>query len=432
MDNQREENLAKSAEVSPWKLLLLEAEDALLTNNTRLAVILGQTAIEGAVEELLTYNFHEKRPSMQDVRDHLFGRQDKKAKVLSYESAVQEANIHNKLSMGLRLATGTDLSTNRMLSYEWQVANAARIACVHHGYAPSRSKARTVINTYWQIYQQYLDKPFLGRDATPADIVSDSIEKLNIALGQAPSESLSNLVQSVLPKLKRRVVVYHLDLYPVRDDKLGSDIIVEECQDIITFWLDPKGNFDMNQMLIAGALMHFKLLFDKYPYARVSDALPPGISRIGWEAISETLTKTVLQLSGDDDLRAAGFPVDNLAKVSLASMKKQLLSPDWQAPNSQDTIMIKTFPLNVIALYFNLKEDCLKQELLALVRKRAPTCIKDVELLLEAVKRIGYETREKCTQLMVACRNYLRMYDSCLIVDPKRRRIYYSSVAKTY
>lgn len=432
MDNQREENLAKPQRVSPWKLLLLDAEDALRTNNTRLAVILGQTAIEGAVVELLIYSFREKRPSMEDVRDHLFSRQDKKAKVLTYESAVQEANIHYKLSKGLRLATGTDLSTNRMLLYEWQHANATRIACVHRGYAPARSKARTVINTYWQIYQQYLDKPLPSRDATPTDIVSDSIDELNMALGQPPSESLSNLVQSIIPKLKKRVVAYHLDLYPVRIDKLGSDIIVEEHQDIITLWLNPKGNFDMNQMLIARALMHFKLLFDKYPYARASDTLPPGISRIGWEAISETLTKTVLQLPGDDNLKTAGFPVDNLAKASLASVKKQLVSPDWQAPDPQETIMIRVFPLNVIALYFNLAEDCLKQELLALVRKRAPNCIKDVELLLEAVKRIGYETREKCTQLMVACRNYLRMYDSCLIVDPKRRLIYYSSVAKTY
>ena len=426
-----EENLAKPQQVSPWKLLLLDAEDALSRNNTRLAVILGQTAIEGAVEELLICSFREKRPSMEDVRAHLISRKDKKAKVLSYESAVQQANIHNKLSKGLRLATGTDLSTNVMLLYEWQIANATRIACVHHGYSPSPSKARTVINTYWQIYQQYLDKPFPSRDAT-TDIVSDSVDALNMALGQPPSKSLSNLVQSVVPKLKKRVVVYHLDLYPVLIDKLGSDIIAEEHQDIITLWLNPEGNFDMNQMLIARALLHFKLLFSKYPYARASDTLPPGISRIAWEAISETLTKTVLQLPGDDNLRTAGFPVDNLAKVSLASVKKQLISPDWRAPDSHDMITTRIFPLNVMALYFNLGEDCLKQDLLALVRKRAPNCIKDVELLLEVVKKTGYETREKCTQLMVTCRDYLRMYDSCLIVDPKRRLIYYSSVAKAY
>ncbi len=95
----------------PWKLILLDAENALSKGDARLAVILGQTAIEGAVEEFLIYSFRDKRPPIDDVSTTL-GL--KKEKILSYESAVQKASIHKKLSKGLQLAAANDLSTDAM------------------------------------------------------------------------------------------------------------------------------------------------------------------------------------------------------------------------------------------------------------------------------------------------------------------------------
>ena len=194
----------------PWKLILLDAENALSKGDARLVVILGQTAIEGAVEEFLIYSFRDKRPPIDDVSTTL-GL--KKEKILSYESAVQKASIHKKLSKGLQLAAANDLSTDAMLWYEWQAANATRVACVHHGYSPSLRKARTVIDTYWRIYREHLEKPISNRGATMTDWVRDSTDAVAVALGQPPSRNLSDLIQEAIPILKKRLVIYHLDWY---------------------------------------------------------------------------------------------------------------------------------------------------------------------------------------------------------------------------
>lgn len=233
------------------------------------------------------------------------------------------------------------------------------------------------------------------------------------------------------PHKIRRLVLYDIDLLPVAMDRGGTNIMAEIRGDLLAIWLDPDEDFDKNQMLIAEAFVYFELLSEEYPHARVADTLPPGVSRTGWELISETLTQTVLQLPRCDRLEKAGFPVDKLAKDSLEATKKRLLAPDYLAPDRNE-VRAKTVPLEVMALYFSLEEDSAKQELQDLVAKRTPGYVKDIECLLKAVHQTGHETREKCVQLMVKCRNCLIMLDSCLIVDPKERLVYYSSGSQAY
>ena len=157
----------------PWKLLLLDAEDALSRDGTRLAVILGQTAIEGAVSELLIRKFLEKRPSLVEVHNKLRVRE-----ALSYESAVEKAGIDQKLSSGFKLTTGSDIKTDTILWYEWDVANATRVSCVYHGHSPPLKHARTVLNTYWRIYREHLEGPLMNEAASAVDWIGDCINAL--------------------------------------------------------------------------------------------------------------------------------------------------------------------------------------------------------------------------------------------------------------
>jgi hypothetical protein len=423
------ERLRKTQRASPWKLLLLDAEDARSRGDTRLAVILGQTAIEGAVCEVLIHKFRENQTPLDKVCTQL---KIKKAKALSYESAVETAqSIDLKLSEGLKLATGSSPQEDTTLWYEWDVANAMRVACVHHGYSPPLEETRAVLNTYWRIYREYLEKLLTNRDAVTTDWVSDSINAVTQALGQPPSKHLSHVIQETVPTLQKRLVFYHIDRLPVSTERSGRIGVTEEKGDSLAIWLNPNRDFDMNQMFIAEALVHFGLLSEEYPRAKVSDTLPPEVSRAGWKLVSETLTESVLRLPVHDRVKKAGFPVTKLARDSLAATKKQMLAPDYMAPDS-NTVAARTFPLKVMALYFSLEKDSAKQELINLVAKHAPSYVKDIECLLRAVQQTGYETRGKCVQLMVKCRNCLMMLDSCLIVDPKERRVYYSSGPQPY
>ncbi|OGO01448.1 MAG: hypothetical protein A2Y59_04160 [Chloroflexi bacterium RBG_13_52_14] len=421
------EHLKKTQRASSWKLLLLDAEDALSRGDTRLAVILGQTAIEGAVCEVLIHKFRESQAPLDKVRTEL--KVGKKA--LSYESAVERATIDLKLSKGLQLATGNGLDEDATLWYEWDIANAMRVACVHHAHFPPLKEARTVLDTYWRVYRERLDQQISNWDAVTTDWVSGSISAVIQALGQHPSKSLYDVMKKTIPALQKRVVFYHIGQLPIsmeRGDRIG---MAEAKGDLLAIWIDPDRDFDMNEVFIAGTLFCFDLLSKGYPRAKVSDTLPPEVGRAGWKLVSETLTQSVLQLHVYNRLKKAGFTITKLAKESLETTKRQLLAPDYAAPDS-NAVAARTLPLNVMALYFSLEKDSAKQELIKLIAERAPGYINDVECLLKAVQQTGYETREKCIQLMVRCRNCLVMLDSCLIVDPKDRLVYYSSGPQPY
>jgi hypothetical protein len=424
LESSLRERLKESRRVLPWKLLLLDAEDALSRGDTRLAVIMGQTAIEGAVSELLIRKLLEKRPPLADVGNKL-----KVRKALSYESAVERAGIDQKLSSGLKLATGSDIKTDTMLWYEWDVANATRVSCVHHGYSPPLKQTRTVLNTYWRIFREHLEGPLMNDTALVVDWVGDCINALTQALGQSPSKHLCELIQMTLPTLRKRIAFYHIDLLPVAMDR-NVNIMSEDRGDLLAIWLDPDENFEKNEIHVAGALIHFQMTEEKYPYAKVSDSLPLEPYRTGWELISQTLTQMVRRLPENERLKKAGFAIDKFIKESFEATQKHFVAPDYVAPQPNE-VRARSLPLEVMALYFDL-DDHRRKQLLELVSKHAPICLPYVDRLLKAVNQTGYETREQCVQLMVKCRDCLMMMDSCLVVDPKERLVYYSSGPQSY
>ena len=163
----------------------------------------------------------------------------------------------------------------------------------------------------------------------------------------------------------------------------------------------------------------------------MSDTLPFEIYRPGWELTAQTLTQMVLRLPENDRLRSMGFAIDELVRESFEATRKHLLAQDYAAPQPNE-LRARTLPLEIMALYFGLKEGSRKQQLIDLVSKYASGSLPYVECLLRAVREVGYETREKCVQLMVRCRDCLMMLDSCLILDPKERLIYYSSGPEAY
>jgi hypothetical protein len=424
LERSLRERLRESRRVLPWKQLLLDAEDALNRGDTRLTVILGQTAIEGAVSELIIRRLLEKRPRLAEVRNKL-----RVKKALSYESAIEKAWIDDKLSSGLKLATGSDIKTDTMLWYEWDVANATRVSCVHHGYSPPLKHARRVLDTYWRTYREHIEGPLMNETALAVDWVGDCINALTQVLGQPPSKHLHELIQTTLPTLRKRIVLYHIDWLPVAMDR-DVNMMSENRGDLLAIWLDPDENFGKNEIHLARALIHFQMTEEKYPYAKVSDSFPLEMYRTGWELISQTLTQMVLRLPENERLKKAGFTIDRLIKESFEAIQKHLLAPDYVAPQPND-VRARSLPLKVMALYFELDKDRQKQ-LLELVSKHTPDCLPYVDCLLKAVNQTGYETREKCVQLMVKCRNCLIMLDSCLVVDPKKRLIYYSSGPEVY
>jgi hypothetical protein len=424
LERSLRKRIRESRRVLPWKLLLLDAEDALSRGDARLAVMLGQTAIEGAVSELLTHKLLEKRPPLAEVRDKL----DVK-KALSYESAIEKAGIDRKLSSGLKLVTGADIEADTTLWYEWDVANATRVACIHHGHSPSLNRARKVLNTYWRIYREHLEAPLMNQAILPVDWVGDCIIALTQALGQPPSERLCDLIQATLTTLQKRIVLYHIDLLPVAMDR-DKKMMSESLADSIAIWLDPDEAFEKNEIHVARALIHFKMTEEKYPYVKVSDSLPLEEYRTGWELISQILAQMVLRLLENERLKKAGFSIDMLINESFEDIKKHFIVPDYVAPQPNE-VRARGFPLEVMALYFELDEDRQKQ-LIELVSKHAPDCLPYLNCLLKAVKKIGYETREQCVQLMVKCRDCLKMFDSCLVVDPRERLVYYSSGPQAY
>lgn len=77
--------------------------------------------------------------------------------------------------------------------YKWDAANAMRVVCVHHGYSPPSQKARTVVNTYWRTYRECLEALLCNTGGSTIDRVRGSINVVTQALGQPPSNCLSDL-----------------------------------------------------------------------------------------------------------------------------------------------------------------------------------------------------------------------------------------------
>lgn len=419
--------LQQAQRASHWKLFLLDAKESLNREDSRLAVVLGQIAIEGAVCEALIYKFLESHPSVKDVRTGL----KLKKNVLSYEEALEKASLIGKLAGGLNLAFGDSIEKDITLMYECDVANATRNACVHRGYSPSLKEATKVVRTYWRVYREYLEKWLPSHEAVAVDYVSNSINAVDQAFGRPPSKSLYNVIQETIPILQKRLVFYHIRSLPVHLDRKSLLGQAEDRDDSLAIWLNPAKDFEDNQIFIAETLIYFELKSKGYPYSKVADSLPFEEGRTGWDAVSETLTQVVLGLPINDRLREAGFPVNRKAKRSFEATRARLSASDYSEPESNEA-RARTTPLEVMQLYFSLEVDEEKQELLDLAEKKLPNYIEDIRCLLEAVQQHGHGNSEECVRLMVKCRNCLLMLDSCLVVDPKRRLVYYSSGPKSY
>ncbi len=413
---------------SQWKLLLLDAEEALNRGDARLAVILGQTAIEGAVSEGLVYTFHKRQLPLKDVRQKL-----QAGKALSYEEGVKKAraSLLSKLTEGLNLANRTSIKNDLALWYDCDVANATRVACVHYGYFPSAKEARKVLNTYWRVYREYLEKLLPDQKTLETDYVGESINAVAQAFEQPLSKALSDIIREVVPILQKRLVLHHISSLPVHLDKEGTFGQAEAQGDLLLIWLDPGKGFDDNQAFIAETLIHFELLSKGYPYAKVAESLPFEQGRAGWEAIAETLTCAVLSLPINDRLRKAKFAVDTYAMERLEATRRRLSDPSYIEPRPNEA-RAKTVPLEVMRLYFSLESSMAKQELLNLVADRLANYTKGIRRLIEVIQKQGHSSQEECVQLMVECRNCLLLLDSCLVIDPQKRLVYYSSGPRSY
>ena len=372
---------------------------------------------------LLIQKYRQNKPSLVEVRSKLGIRQPEKA--LCYEAVAEEASIHNKLSQGLNLAIGRDVSKDATLWYECDVANAIRVACIHHGHKPSLRKARKALNTYLRVYHEYLEADLSKGSDTLVDYGSDGISAVSQALNQAPSDRLCSLINRVLPELRKRMLFYHIDKYPLRKYR-SVNLMCEDRGSIMAIWLDPDEDLSNNEVLIARALFHYGLVREGYPYAKVANTLPDETTRTNWELFCEVLDLEVLGLADNKYLREAGFEMDKSIQAKFESTREQLLAPEFVDPPNME-LNAWTLPLQLMGLYFSLDKDDKRQELLDLVSRRAPRISTSLACLLKAVQEVGYETREDCVKLMVKCHNCFLALDSCLVVDPKEHLVYYSS-----
>jgi len=421
------QRLKESQPVLASRQLLLDAQDALSRGDTALAVILGQTAVEAAVTTLLIQKYRQNKPSLDDVRRKLEIRSPEKA--LCYEAVAEEALLHKKLSQGLDLAIGRDVSKDATLWYECDVANSIRVACVHHGHKPSLRKTRQALNTYLRVYHEYLVAD-LSKNNELVDYGSDGINAVKQALNQTPSYRLCDLMNRVLPQLRKKVLVYHIDRYPLKKFR-SVNLMCEDRGESLAVWLDPGEEFSKNEVLIARALFHFSLVRDGYPYAKVADTLPDETTRTNWELFCEELCLAVLGLPENKYLIEAGFDIGELIQAKFKATREKLIASDFIDPPIQE-LNAWTTPLQLMGLYFGLEKDNQRQELIDLVSNRAPGISTRLVCLLKAVQEVGYETREDCVKLMVKCHNCFLALDSCLVVDPKERLVYYSSGPRVY
>ena len=122
LERSLRERLGESRRVLPWKLLLLDAEDALSRGDTRLSVILGQTAIEGAISELLIRKLLEKRPPLDEVRDKLRVRTNRDSNRAGNIGRVLKGWVPaGKTTYGYRYQKEIDPSSGAMLRAWWDI-----------------------------------------------------------------------------------------------------------------------------------------------------------------------------------------------------------------------------------------------------------------------------------------------------------------------
>lgn len=405
--------------------LILDARDALDHSDEKTAIILGQTAVEVALDDTLAANFWQKRVSLPKVKIAL----DRSRKIISYESAVEKAGIRTKLEGGPRLAIGRTPADDATLWHEWETAYTLRVAAVHRGQRISYPQASAAIDTYKRLLEEYLSAGVATTVLSVAELVDRSLFDIRAALNHEPDARLKGVVQQAIPIIKKYLVFRHIGLHPIHSLR-QLDIFAQDDGDALAIWVDPNGGYNDNSYEIAKVLTHWRLRAMDYPFVRVSLDLPPGVSRVGWQIVAETLQKCVLDLPASELLRSAGYDVDAVAERWLDATIAELCRVDFVPPRSNE-VEHRTLPLKLMSWYSRLPSHS-HRKLLEVVDRVAPAVTRDLRNMVEAIDRSGFSTQSQCVEAMRACHDILVMLDSCLVYDPIRRLIYHSSGPRRY
>lgn len=400
--------------------LILDARDALGHSDEKAAIILGQTAVEVALDDTLVANFWAKRVPLSKVKKALDGSK----KIISYESAIEKAGIRTKLEGGLRLAIGRTPTDDATLWHEWETAYALRVAAVHRGQTVSYPQASAAIDTHKRLLKEYLSAGVATTVLSVAELVDRSLFGIRQALDHEPDARLKGIVQEAIPIIKKYLVFRHIGLHLIHSLR-QLDIFAQDDGDALAIWVDPNRGYDCNSYETAQVLTHWRLRAMDYPFVRVSLDLPPGVSRVGWQIIAETLQKCVLDLPANELLRSAGYDVDAVAERSFDAILDELCGVDFVPPRFNE-VEYRTLPLRLMSLYFRLPSHR-RAKLLEVVDRVAPEVARDLRNMVEAIDKSGFSTQSQCVEAMRACHDILVMLDSCLVYDPARRLICHSS-----
>jgi hypothetical protein len=401
--------------------LLLDAEDAMAHANPRLAVVLGQLAVETRLNVFLKRSLRAVRTPLATVRKDLNAGQ-----ALSCESAVDEAPIHRKLSEGVCRVLQRSPADDGLLAYEWEAANALRVSCIHHGHEPTLSQARVALGTYHRIIHEYLSP--VPAQAPPTDILPSSLWAIQEATGSPPDRRLVRLLSRILPRVGKALTFAHVKQFPVRVEK-GPEVHAQEQPELICIWLDPAGRQSVNHFGIAQAVTYFSLVHDKYPTAYSGPASPEA--RFFWLQVARILEKSVLQRAANVRLRKSGYrsEVRHVAQQFLLASLRRLRSSDFTPPQETE-LRAFSLPLEALGLYFSLSTTAHRRTLLRALDSAAPESAAATHRLISALRRTGFTTPQQCVNAMVACRRVLwrpEMMESVLIHDPVARKVHFFS-----
>lgn len=97
---------------------------------------------------------------------------------------------------------------------EWDLATALRNQAVHGAAAPSMPDATDVVSVIGRIIDGCLE-PILAeaRDPTP-DVVAQSLSAVREATGTYSDPRLVALIERILPRLSKRLVLHHKKFHP--------------------------------------------------------------------------------------------------------------------------------------------------------------------------------------------------------------------------
>lgn len=229
--------------------LILDARDALDHSDEKVAIILGQTAVEVALDDTLVTNFWQKRVPLSNVKKAL----DVSKKAISYESAVETARIRTKLEGGLRLAIGRTPADDATLWHEWETAYALRVAAVHRGQRISYPRALTAIKTYERLLEEYLDAGASTTVLSVAELVDRSLLGIREALNHKPDAKLKGIFQEVIPIIKKYLVFRHIGLHPIHSLR-QHNIYAQDDGDALAIWVNPSCGYESNSYETARVL----------------------------------------------------------------------------------------------------------------------------------------------------------------------------------